>query len=188
MANGLARVLATVAQERQVVVFTHDERLPKSVRRLQFPAHVIEVVRRLGSQVACRAIRDPVTQYLSDARALLRADDLPAGAAARAVPLFCRLAMEAACADAFRRRRIGRGEPHAGTDEMLNDARTLMPKLRSFCSMTPDGPGRCWPVSTAPTEAGPTPSDGRTAERTGPAPRRRTCRRWSARPNAWRAG
>ena len=79
--------------------------------------------------MACRAIRDPVTQYLSDARALLRTDHLPAGAAARAVPLFCRLAMEAACADAFRRRRIGRGEPHAGTDEMLNDARTLMPKL-----------------------------------------------------------
>ena len=56
-------------------------------------------------------------------------DDLPAGAAARAVPLFCRLAMEAACADAFRRRRIGRGEPHADTDEVLNDARTLMQKL-----------------------------------------------------------
>ena len=37
--------------------------------------------------------------------------------------------MEAACADAFRRRRIGRGEPHAGTDEVLNGARTLMPKL-----------------------------------------------------------
>ena len=127
--DGLARVLATVAQERQVVVFTHDERLPESVRRLQIPAHVIEVVRRLGSQVACRTIRDPMTQYLSDARALLRTDDLPAGAAARAVPLFCRLAMEAACADAFRRRRIGRGEPHAGTDEVLNDARTLMPKL-----------------------------------------------------------
>ena len=127
--DGLARVLATVAQERQVVVFTHDERLPESVRRLQIPAHVIEVVRRLGSQVACRTIHDPMTQYLSDARALLRTDDLPAGAAARAVPLFCRLAMEAACADVVRRRRIGRGEPHADTDEVLNDARTLMPKL-----------------------------------------------------------
>jgi len=127
--DGLARVLATVAQERQVVVFTHDERLPESVRRLQIPAHLIEVVRRLRSEVACRTIGDPVTQYLSDARALLRTDDLPAGAAARAVPLFCRLAVEAACADAFRRRRIGRGESHAGTDEVLNDARTLMPKL-----------------------------------------------------------
>ena len=127
--DGLARVLATVAQERQVVVFTHDERLPESVRRLQIPAHVIEVVRRLGSEVACRAVGDPVTQYLNDAHALLRTDDLPAGAAARAVPLFCRLAMEAACADAFRRRRIGRGEPHSDTGQALNAARSLMAKL-----------------------------------------------------------
>ncbi|MDE0446989.1 MAG: hypothetical protein OXH96_09980 [Spirochaetaceae bacterium] len=127
--DGLARVLATVAQERQVVVFTHDERLPESVRRLQIPAHVIEVVRRLGSEVECRIVADPVTQYLSDARALLRTDGLPAGAAARAVPLFCRLAMESACTDVVRRRRIGRGEPHADTDDMLNAARTLMAKL-----------------------------------------------------------
>ena len=127
--DGLARVLSTVAQERQVVVFTHDERLPESVRRQQIPAHVIEVVRRLGSEVACRTIRDPVTQYLSDAHALLQTDDLPPSAAARAVPLFCRLAMESACTEVVRRRRIGRGEPHADTDEVLNDARTLMPKL-----------------------------------------------------------
>ena len=80
--DGLARVLATVAKERQVVVLTHDERLPESACRLHIPAHVIDVVRRLGSQVACRTIGDPVTQSLSDARALLRTDDLRAGAAA----------------------------------------------------------------------------------------------------------
>ena len=51
-----------------------------------------------GLAVACRTIGDPATQSVSDARALLRTDDLPASAAARAVPLFCRLAMEAACA------------------------------------------------------------------------------------------
>ena len=127
--DGLARVLGMVAEERQVVVFTHDERLPESVRRLQIPAHVIEVTRQSGSEVACRTIDDPVTQYLTDARALQRTDDLPPGAAARAVPLFCRLAMEAACTEVVRRRRIGRGEPHADTDEALNDARTLMHKL-----------------------------------------------------------
>ena len=71
--EGLARVLATVAKERQVVALTHHERLPESACRLQIPAHVIEVVRRLGSPVACRTIGDPV-------------------------PRFCRLAMEAACA------------------------------------------------------------------------------------------
>ena len=90
---------------------------------------MIEVTRQAGSAVACRTIDDPVSQFLSDARALQRTDDLPPGAAARAVPLFCRLAMEAACTEVVRRRRIGRGEPHAATDEVLNDARTLMHKL-----------------------------------------------------------
>ena len=82
--DGLARVLATVANEWQGAVLTHDERVPESACRLQIPAHVIDVVRRLGSPVACHTIGDPVTQSLSDARALLRTDDLPAGAAARA--------------------------------------------------------------------------------------------------------
>ena len=56
--GGLACVFATVAKERQVVVLTHYERPPESACRLQIPAHVIEVVRRLGSQVACRTIGD----------------------------------------------------------------------------------------------------------------------------------
>ncbi len=127
--DGLARVLSMVSQERQVVVFTHDERLPESVRRLQIPAQVVEVTRQSGSQVACRTIGDPVAQYLADARALQHTDDLPTEAAARALPQFCRLAIEAACTEVVRRRRIGRGEPHSDTDEVLNDARTLTQKL-----------------------------------------------------------
>ena len=33
--DGLARVLAEPPRDRQVVVFTHDDRLPEAVRRLQ---------------------------------------------------------------------------------------------------------------------------------------------------------
>ena len=50
-------------------------------------------------------------------------------AAARAVPLYCRLALEAACTEVVRRRRIGRGEPHAAVEEALTDARKLLQKL-----------------------------------------------------------
>ena len=56
-------------------------------------------------------------------------DDIPARAAARAVPLFCRLSIEAACTEAVRRRRIGRGESHSGLEETLLGARTLLQKL-----------------------------------------------------------
>ena len=80
--DGLARVLATVAKERQVVVLTHDERLPESACRCRF--------RRTSSKWygdwarRWRAVPSATrwTQSLSGARALLRTDDLPAGAAA----------------------------------------------------------------------------------------------------------
>ena len=126
--DGLACVLSTVAQERQVVVFTHDERLSG----VGSPFADSGARHRSGAPPGLAGgvpHHDPVSQYLSDARALVHTDGLPAGAAARAVPLFCRMAMEAACADSFRRRRIGGGEPHTDTDEMLNAARTLMAKL-----------------------------------------------------------
>lgn len=127
--DGLARVLDMAARTRQVVVFTHDERLPESIRRLQIHADVVEVTRRAESVVECRKTRDPVKQYLHDARSLIRTDGLPAGAAARAAPLYCRLALEAACTEVVRRRRIGRGEAHAAVAEVLTEARTLLQKL-----------------------------------------------------------
>lgn len=139
--DGLARVLSRVAKTRQVMVFTHDERLPESVRRLQIPAHVIEVTRRAGSVVECRQTADPVSQYLDDAHALLKTTDLPPPATARAVSLFCRLAIEAACTETVRRRRIGRGEHYTDVEAALADARTLLQKLGSPFSTTPAGTG-----------------------------------------------
>lgn len=47
--DGLARVLADAAATRQVVVFTHDDRLPEAVRRLKLPATVLQVTRRSRS-------------------------------------------------------------------------------------------------------------------------------------------
>jgi predicted ATPase len=44
--EGLARVLGNVAKDRQVVVLTHDDRLPQAVRRLDMEATIIELVRR----------------------------------------------------------------------------------------------------------------------------------------------
>jgi recombinational DNA repair ATPase RecF len=52
--DGLARVLELVAKKRQVVIFTHDDRLPEALRRLKIEAHIIEVVRRENSVVELR--------------------------------------------------------------------------------------------------------------------------------------
>ena len=127
--DGLARVLERVAEGRQVVVFTHDDRLHEAVRRLQIAAHVVEVTRGPGSSVSTRVVGDPVGQYLDDARALARTPDLPPEVAERVIPGFCRHALEAAATEVVRRRRIGRGEAHGAVAGTLERASTLLQKL-----------------------------------------------------------
>jgi hypothetical protein len=117
--DGLARVLNDTAGARQVVVFTHDDRLPEAVRRLSIPATVIEVTRREGSAVELRRAKDPVSRYIEDAMSVAYTDGLPPQAARRVIPGLCRLAVEAACTEAVRRRRLGRGEPHSAVEDLL---------------------------------------------------------------------
>jgi DNA repair exonuclease SbcCD ATPase subunit len=117
--DGLARVLQDTAKKRQVVVFTHDDRLPQAARRLAIEATVIEVTRREGSAVELRRAKDPVARYIEDALALAKTDSLPEEAARRVIPGLCRLALEAACTEAIRRRRLTRGEPHAAVEDLL---------------------------------------------------------------------
>jgi hypothetical protein len=45
--------------------------------------------------------------------------------AAQVVPGLCRLALEAACMEVVRRRRLGRGEPHGEVEAALRDAGRL---------------------------------------------------------------
>jgi hypothetical protein len=127
--DGLATVLAEAATDRQVVVFTHDERLPEAVRRLGLPAIVLEVTRRPESIVEVREALDPVDRYIADARALALTDEIPEEIARRVVPGFCRGALEAAATRAVRRRRLARGERHLDVEETLARATTLLARL-----------------------------------------------------------
>lgn len=137
--DGLARVLDDVARERQVIVFTHDDRLPEAVRRLGIPAAHLQVARRGMSVVEVRAVSDPVGRYLDDARALALTSDLPEEVASRVVPVFCRNALEAACMEVVRRRRIGRGVPHREVETSLEQAQSLVDKAGLLLF---DEPGR----------------------------------------------
>src|SRR6185295_963525 len=123
--EGLARVLESASADRQVVVFTHDDRLPEAVRRLDVGAEIVEVARREGSVVELRRSLDPVGRYLEDAFAIAGTAELPSSAAARVVPGLCRLALEAACTEVVRRRRLARGEAHAEVERALTDAGKL---------------------------------------------------------------
>jgi recombinational DNA repair ATPase RecF len=123
--DGLARVLESASNDRQVVVFTHDDRLAEAVRRLDVAADIVEVTRRDGSVVELRRALDPVGRYLEDALAVAGTAELPASTASHVVPGLCRLALEAACVEVVRRRRLARGEAHADVTRLLADAASL---------------------------------------------------------------
>lgn len=109
--DGLARVLAQTAPTHQMVVFSHDDRLAGSLRRQRIPDRFLSVSRRADSHVEVTPALDPVNQAIDDARAFVMTSGLPAGAAARVVPGFCRVALEAACADLLRRRDVAAEMP-----------------------------------------------------------------------------
>jgi recombinational DNA repair ATPase RecF len=120
--DGLARVLSSAATSRQVVVFTHDDRLPAALRQLQLPATVWAVTRRERSEVSLKKVTDPVSRYLDDARALARTEKLPVTVRAVAVAGMCRGALEAACVEVVRSRELGTGMPHEAVERRLESA------------------------------------------------------------------
>ncbi|MBJ7593842.1 MAG: AAA family ATPase [Candidatus Dormibacteraeota bacterium] len=122
--EGLARVLNRVARERQVLVFTHDDRLPDAVRRLEMSATIIEVFRREGSVVELVPVLDPVTRYIDDAMAVAQSKHLP-DEARRVVPGFCRNALEAACAEAVTRRMFRDGSTQSEIETVLKEPTKL---------------------------------------------------------------
>jgi energy-coupling factor transporter ATP-binding protein EcfA2 len=127
--DGLARVLARASQTRQVVVFTHDDRLPDAIRRLRVPAEVLQVLRQSRSRVTVRKVRSPLLQHLKEAKTMALSDRVPDGVRQRVVPTLCRGAVEAACADLVRARAVRDGVSVTQADEQLDEARTLRQQL-----------------------------------------------------------
>lgn len=124
--DGLAQVLADVARTRQVIVFTHDARLPEAVRRLQLPATVIEVTRKSRSVVDLRRTKDAASQLLDDALAVAKEQDkLGPTLTARIVPGLCRTAVEARLKELVWHRRLAEGCAHADIEAEIADAHSM---------------------------------------------------------------
>jgi DNA repair exonuclease SbcCD ATPase subunit len=130
--DGLARVLERTSADRQVIVFTHDNRLAQAVRQLSIPASILEVTRRPGSAVQVRASLDPAEQALRDAGALAADDSVPTEVSARVVPGLCRTAVEAAFTDSVWRRELRAGRGHAGIEDDLEAARVRLNLLAAL--------------------------------------------------------
>lgn len=127
--DGLARVLSEIAKDRQVIVFSHDDRLADAVRRLPDPAHVYEVQRGERSQVQVVPNADPISRYLSDAHAVITDQGMPDDLRREIVANCCRGALEAAAHAKVRRVRLGRGDAYAEVEAALAGAVTTHEKV-----------------------------------------------------------
>lgn len=126
--DGLAQVLAEVAQMRQVIVLTHDTRLLDATRRLGIDATIWEVERRAESVVGLQPVLDPVERHLKDALTIARNEQtIGAKMVTRTVPAFCRLAIESACIEVIRRQRLMRGVPHNDVEQAIEATRGVHP-------------------------------------------------------------
>ena len=128
--DGLARVLETVAKTRQVIVLTHDARLLEAIRRLKIAATVLGVQRRADSEIDVKELLNAVDLHLKDAWLIEDNHEvLSPKLAARTIPGFCRLAIEAACVEVIRRRRLGRGDSHSEVESAIEAARGVHPLI-----------------------------------------------------------
>jgi len=122
--DGLAEVLSTIAQDHQVIVFTHDDRLPASCRRLAVEAEIVEVNRQSGSRVTARLTAGPAERAIDDARILASTQRLPESLKQQIVPIHCRRALEAQARDLIWPRLLAAGHTPARIDELLDEATT----------------------------------------------------------------
>ena len=132
--DGLAKVLAKVAGDRQVIVFTHDNRLTAAIRDLSIPATVLEVTRQPRSSVTVRECLDASKQALTDARSLSKDPNIPLKVAQRVIPGLCRTAAEAAFLDAYWRAGLRHGRTRAEVEESLTGNGTKL-NLRTVAAL-----------------------------------------------------
>lgn len=127
--DGLARMLSSVGQTRQVVVFTHDDRLPESLRRLRLDGAIIGVTRQPRSVVTVKPESDPASRALDDAKTMAKSVDLGLHVRNILVGGFVRTALEAACAERYTRTALGQGQSHREVEDALITANTLRSRM-----------------------------------------------------------
>ena len=110
--EGFISVLRTLAESRQVIVFSHDDRLAASIRQLGVPAQLLEVTRETGSSITVKTADHPAKRYADDAFALVADDKVGDEIKRRAAPGLFRLALESAAQQVFYAKRAASGRPH----------------------------------------------------------------------------
>lgn len=122
--GGFLDVLVELAKTRQVVVFSHDDRLPAAIRARSVPAQLLDVTREAGSVVVVKENDLPAHRYIADALAVILDEDLDDVVKRKATPGLFRLAVEAAAHQRFFTDRARAGATYHESEAVWEGAKT----------------------------------------------------------------
>ncbi|GAB3622637.1 ATP-binding protein [Mariniluteicoccus endophyticus] len=125
--EGLLSVLLDLAQTRQVVVFSHDDRLAAAARRRMgdptASIRLLTVERGGKSAVTIKPSGDAAGRYLSEAGALLKDKKVNPALKSKVASGLFRMAIEAAARDAWFRNGLGGGLSPEAVEERWEKAK-----------------------------------------------------------------
>jgi hypothetical protein len=127
--GGFLDVLVEVAKTRQVIVFSHDDRLPAAIRARSIPAQLLDVTREEGSVVVVKPNDSPAHRYIADATAVILDDDLDDMIKRKAAPGLFRMAIEAAAHQRFFTDRARTGAVYHESDAAWEEAKTTQQRV-----------------------------------------------------------
>ncbi|MET9314208.1 AAA family ATPase [Kribbella sp. NPDC003505] len=122
--DGLTEVLVEYAKDRQVVVFSHDDRLTESVRRTAPDARIVQVERGASSTVHVVPCKSPAERYVKDVSDLLADKEVPSEVLGKAIPAYVRLAVEAAAHQVYFADQLTKGTPRKQVEAAWDSATT----------------------------------------------------------------
>lgn len=127
--GGFLDVLIELTKTRQVIVFSHDERLPAAIRARSVPAQLLDVTREAKSVVVVKKNDLPADRYIADAEAVIldkKLDDLVKW---KAAPGLFRMAVESAAHQRFFTDRARSGASYLESDATWEAARTTQERV-----------------------------------------------------------
>jgi hypothetical protein len=142
--GGFLDVLVDLAKTRQVIVFSHDDRLPAAIRVRSIPAQLLEVRREHGSSVVIQENGNPADRYVADTEALIRDESLDDMVKNKAAPGLFRLAIEAAAYQRFFRDQARAGANFYQSDAAWEDAKTTQRRVALALTGTADTDISTW--------------------------------------------
>jgi ABC-type lipoprotein export system ATPase subunit len=127
--GGFLDVLVELSKTRQVIVFSHDDRLPAAIRARSIPAQLLDVTREEGSVVTVSSNDSPAQRYIEDATAVILDEHLDDMIKRKAAPGLFRMAVEAAAHQRFFTDRARAGAVYHESDAAWEEAKTTQQRV-----------------------------------------------------------